>query len=124
MNQELQRRVQQLLDDLVQSGAEVGLQVAAYVDGALVVDAWAGVADAATRRPVDGATLFTAWSTTKGFVATCLHLLADRGRVDYDAPVATYWPEFAAHGKAAAKVRHALTHTAGIPYLPDDVTPR
>ena len=123
MNQDLQRRVQQLIDGLVESGEEVGLQVAAYVDGAPLVDAWAGVADEATRRPVDGETLFTAWSTTKGFVATCLHLLADRGRVDYDAPVATYWPEFAANGKAAVTVRHALTHTAGIPYLPDDVTP-
>ncbi|HZG66668.1 MAG TPA: serine hydrolase domain-containing protein [Herpetosiphonaceae bacterium] len=123
MDQDLQRRVQQLIDGLVESGEEVGLQVAAYVDGTLVVDAWAGVADEVTGRPVDGDTLFTSWSTTKGFVATCLHILADRGRVAYDAPVARYWPEFAANGKQAVTVRHALTHTAGIPYLPDGVTP-
>ncbi len=92
MDQDLQRRVQQLIDGLVESGDEVGLQVAAYVDGTLVVDAWAGVADEATGRPVDGDTLFTSWSTTKGFAATCLHILADRGCVDYDTPIAAYWP--------------------------------
>lgn len=115
--------VQQLLDSLVASGEEVGLQVAAYVDGELVVDAWAGIADETTGQPVTGETLFTCWSTTKGFAATCLHILADRGKIDYDTPIATYWPEFAANGKAAITVRHALTHTAGIPQMPAGVTP-
>jgi CubicO group peptidase (beta-lactamase class C family) len=119
----LQARVQDLLDGLVAPGDEVGLQVAACVDGRLVVDAWAGLADEATRRPVDGETLFTIMSTTKGFMATCLHLLAERGLVAYDAPIATYWPEFAANGKERATVRHALTHAAGVPHLPEDVTP-
>lgn len=114
--------IQPLIDDLVLSGEEVGLQVAAYVDGELVVDAWAGVADEVTGRPVAGDTLFTSWSTTKGFVATCLHILADRGQVDYDAPIATYWPEFSANGKEQVTVRHALTHTAGVPQLPANVT--
>lgn len=123
MKQELNDRVQALINILVESGQEVGLQVAAYVDGELVVDAWAGIADETTGRPVDGATLFTSWSTTKGFVATCLHILADRGLIDYDAPVATYWPEFAANGKEAVTVRHALTHMAGIPHMPEGVTP-
>jgi len=122
MNQDLQGRVQQLIDGLVESGEEVGLQVAAYVDGEPVVDAWSGVADEATGRRVDGDTLFTSRSTTKGFVATCVHMLADRGRLDYDAPIATYWPEFAANGKATATVRHALTHTLGLPHMPADVT--
>jgi CubicO group peptidase (beta-lactamase class C family) len=123
MNQALQERVQTLIDQLVDSGDEVGLQVAAYVDGELVVDAWAGVADEATGRTVDGDTLFTTWSTTKGFVATCLHILADQGRVAYDTPIAHYWPEFAAHGKESTTVRHALTHMTGIPQMPDGVTP-
>jgi CubicO group peptidase (beta-lactamase class C family) len=123
MKNELNDRVQALIDGLVEAGEEVGVQVAAYVDGELVVDAWAGLADEATARPVNGETLFTSWSTTKGFVATCLHLLADRGRVDYDAPVATYWPEFAANGKETVTVRHALTHSAGLPQMPDGVTP-
>ncbi len=115
--------VQQLLDELVASGEEVGLQAAAYVDGVLAVDAWAGVADSETQAPVTGDTLFTSWSTTKGWAATCLHILADRGAVDYDAPVATYWPEFAANGKAGVTVRHVLTHSAGLPAMPDAVTP-
>ena len=119
----LQERVQALIDGLVASGDEVGLQVAAYVDGEIVVDAWAGVADDTTGRAVNGDTLFTSWSTTKGFVSTCLHILADRGRVAYDAPIATYWPEFAANGKEGATVRHALTHMAGIPQMPDGATP-
>lgn len=123
MQNDLNHLIQNLLNELVESGEEVGLQVAAYVDGRLVVEAWAGLADEATGRPVDGETLFTSWSTTKGFVATCLHLLADRGLVAYDNPVATYWPEFAANGKAAITVRQVLTHSAGIPHMPAGVTP-
>lgn len=123
MSRDLNTAVQQLLDELIESGAEVGLQAAAYVDGQLAVDAWAGVADRADGTPVDGDTLFTSWSTTKGWAATCLHILADRGAVDYDAPVATYWPEFAANGKEGVTVRHVLAHTAGLPAMPDDVTP-
>lgn len=123
MSTPLNERVQQIIAEMTASGEEIGLQVAAYVDGVLVVDTWAGVADPSTGRMVDGDTLFTSWSTTKGFVATCVHILADRGRIEYDAPVATYWPEFAANGKAGVTVRHLLTHQAGIPHLPDDVTP-
>lgn len=115
--------VQQIIEGLVTSGQEVGLQVAAYLDGELAVDAWAGVADPATGIPVTPDTLFTSWSTTKGFTATCLHILADRGRVEYDAPVAQYWPEFVANGKEGVTVRHALTHQAGIPQMPAGVTP-
>ncbi len=119
----LQQRVQQIIDELVASGEETGLQVAAYVNGELVVDAWAGVADETTGRLVNGETLFTSWSTTKGFVATCLHLLADRDQVQYDTPVARYWPEFSANGKETVTVRDAITHRAGIPYMPTGVTP-
>jgi CubicO group peptidase (beta-lactamase class C family) len=115
--------IHQLLQDLVDSGQEIGLQVAAYVDGKLVVDTWAGLADGDTGRQVDGETLFSSWSTTKGFVATCVHLLAERGVIDYDAPIAQYWPEFAAHGKGTATVRHALIHAAGVPQLPPQTTP-
>jgi CubicO group peptidase (beta-lactamase class C family) len=119
---QLNQQVHQLISDLTGSGVEVGLQVAAYLDGELIVDTWAGVADETTGRPVTGETLFTSWSTTKGFVATCIHLLAERGQLAYDTPVATYWPEFAANGKAQLTVRHALTHTAGIPQMPAGVT--
>src|SRR5437899_3040888 len=96
--------VRPLLHELVESGEELGLQVAAYQDGRLVIDAWAGVADRATGRPVDGDTLFWVWSTSKGITATCAHILAERGQLDYDAPIARYWPAFAAAGKATATV--------------------
>src|SRR5688500_14636751 len=94
-------RVQARLEELVRAGTEVGLQVAAYVDGELALDAWAGLADRASGRPVDGETLFTVFSATKGVAATAVHMLADRGRLEYDAPVARYWPEFAQNGKGA-----------------------
>jgi CubicO group peptidase (beta-lactamase class C family) len=99
------------LQRLVDAGPELGLQVAAYVEGQLVVDAWAGV-------DVDGQTLFTASSTGKGVAATCVHLLVERGQLDYEAPVRRYWPEFGAHGKDRVTVRHVLSHSAGVPYPP------
>ena len=119
----LQPLVQGLIDEITAAGVETGLQVAVYLDGKLAVDAWAGIADPATGREVTGDTLFTSWSTTKGFVATCLHILADQGHIEYDRPIAAYWPEFAANGKAQVTVRHALTHMAGIPQMPTGVTP-
>jgi CubicO group peptidase (beta-lactamase class C family) len=119
---EANERVQPVLDQLVQGGTEVGLQVAAYLDGRLVVDAWAGMANPAAGRPVTGDTLFKAQSCTKGIVATCIHILADRGMLDYDMPIAHYWPEFATHGKERVTIRHALTHQAGIPQMPEQTT--
>jgi len=118
---DIQGHAQELLDDLVASGAERGMQLAVYVGDELVVDAWAGVADPATGRRVDGDTLFPVFSTTKGIVATAIHMLADRGALDYDSPIASYWPEFGAHGKERVTVRHALAHTAGVPQMPEGV---
>jgi CubicO group peptidase (beta-lactamase class C family) len=116
-------RVNKLLQQLIDNGEEAGLQAAAYLNGELVIDAWAGLADETTGRKVDGDTLFTVFSTTKGVTATCIHMLAERGKVDYDAPIAKYWPEFAANGKAKATVRHGLTHKVGIPLMPEASTP-
>lgn len=115
-----QGAVQAVLDALVRADLERGVQVAAYLDGDLVVDAWAGLAGPTAGQPVDGQTLFTAFSATKGITATAIHLLVGRGQLAYDDPVANYWPEFAAHGKARITVRHVLTHTAGIPQTPRD----
>lgn len=102
---------------------EVGIQVAAYLDGELIVDAWAGVADPDRGLAVGPETLFCPFSVTKAVTATALHVQAERGLVDYDAPVATYWPGFAANGKEAITVRHVLTHQSGVPWMPDGVTP-
>lgn len=115
--------VQRLLDDLVASGEEIGAQVAAHLDGELVIDAWAGTADVATGTPVDGDTLFHSYSTGKGMAATVVAWLVDRGLLEYDAPVARYWPEFGVRGKERTTVGHVLSHTAGLPYVRPDLSP-
>jgi CubicO group peptidase (beta-lactamase class C family) len=115
--------VQQALDYATSAGGEIGVQVAAYLNGKLVVDAWSGVADPATGRLVDGETLFNVYSVTKAVAVTALHILADRDHIDYDAPVARYWPEYGAHGKARTTVRDVLTHRACVPQMPEGVTP-
>lgn len=88
MSDRLQRQVRAAIDGLVSSGAERGLQVAGYRDGAQVVDAVAGVADPATGRPVASDTLFFSYSVGKGVAAAMVHVLAERGPIDYDTPVA------------------------------------
>ena len=115
--------VKGVLDDLIENGPEVGLQVAAYHHGKLVVDTWAGLADVESGRPVDSDTLFTSFSCTKGVTATAIHILVERGALAYDEPIAKYWPEFAQRGKQNATIRHGLTHRVGVPQMPDGVTP-
>ena len=117
-----QLSIQSALDTAVAEGRERGIRVSAYHHGKLVVDAWAGIADTATARPVDGETLFTVFSATKGIIATAVHVLADRGQLEYDRQVAHYWPEFGTHGKECITLRHMLAHQAGIPHLPDGTT--
>jgi len=73
---------------------EVGAGVAVALDGATVVDLWAGWADRERTRPWTRDTLVNVYSTTKGMAALCAHILADQGRLDLDAPVTEYWPEF------------------------------
>ncbi|PXX59861.1 CubicO group peptidase (beta-lactamase class C family) [Nocardia tenerifensis] len=86
--------------------------LAVYLHGAPVLDIWAGWADGDRRWHAD--TLALSYSTGKGVAATVVHRLAERGVLDYDAPVATYWPEFAAQGKDAITVRDVLNHRAGL----------
>lgn len=93
--------------------AEGGMAVAVYHRGELVVDVWTGSRDSA-GTPWTEDTMSMSFSTTKGVVATIVHRLVDRGLLDYDAPVATYWPEFAAHGKEHVTLRHLLTHQAAL----------
>ncbi|WP_455358644.1 serine hydrolase domain-containing protein [Streptomyces sp. SYSU K21746] len=93
---------------------ELGAAVSVQLGGETVVDLWGGWADAARSRAWERETLVNVWSTTKGSTALCAHILADRGLLDLDAPVATYWPEFGAAGKDALPVRHLLSHRAGL----------
>ncbi|GAA3799334.1 serine hydrolase domain-containing protein [Streptomyces chiangmaiensis] len=93
---------------------ELGAAVAVTLNGETVVDLWGGWADAARTRPWERDTVVNVWSTTKGPAALCLHILADRGLLDLDAAVTEYWPEFAAAGKGSVRVRHLLSHRAGL----------
>jgi CubicO group peptidase (beta-lactamase class C family) len=93
-----------------------GAAVAVYHQGELVVDAWTGTRNAA-GDPWQSDTMAMCFSTTKGVVATTVHRLVDRGLIDYDAPVAAYWPEFAAGGKERVTVRNLLDHSAGLHQL-------
>ncbi len=120
---EAQTRVQAVLDDLVARDVETGLQVAAYHHGEPIVDAWSGLADRQTGRLVDGDIIFCVYSAGKGVTSTVVHLLAERGLIDYDDPVARYWPEFGANGKDHITIRQVMTHTAGVPRLPEGIGP-
>jgi CubicO group peptidase (beta-lactamase class C family) len=122
MADSVQRQVARVLDELVDSGAERGIQVAAYHHGEQVVDAVAGVADPGTGRPVTSDTPFYNFSIGKGATATVAHLLVERGAFGYQTPVAELWPEFAAHDKHKVTVWHVLTHTAGVPGVPLETT--
>ena len=109
-----------LLSKYLNADDRYGGALCVYHRGEKVVDVWGG------RRDDNGSswaedTMAVSFSTTKGVTATALHILADRGLVDIDAPVATYWPEFAAAGKESVTVRHLLTHTAGLHKLRGNV---
>ncbi|MCF3129297.1 serine hydrolase domain-containing protein [Streptomyces olivochromogenes] len=106
--------VREAFEENFRDRGELGAAVSVSVDGEPVVDLWGGWADAARTRPWERDTLVNVWSTTKGPVALCAHLLADRGLLDLDAPVADHWPEFAAAGKEKVLVRHLLSHRSGL----------
>ena len=88
-----------------------------YLDGEPVVDVWTGWSDRRGRRRWSADTAPMVFSATKGVASTVIHRLADRGLIDYDAPVAEYWPEFRANGKAQITVRDVMRHRAGLSHL-------
>jgi len=107
-------RVKQAFVENFERRAEIGAAVAVTIAGRPVVDLWAGHSDAARTRPWRRDTIVNVWSSTKGLCALCAHRLADQGRLDFDSPVARYWPEFAAAGKASMPVKFLLSHKAGL----------
>ncbi|MEO8557964.1 MAG: serine hydrolase domain-containing protein, partial [Rhodospirillales bacterium] len=100
---------------------ELGASVCLSVGGKTVVDLWGGFADEARRTPWTRDTISIVFSCTKGATAICAHILKSRGLLDYDAPVARYWPEYAKAGKEATTVRMMLDHSAGVPVLREQV---
>ncbi len=110
-------RFEPLLDAFIDNFVtrrELGAGVAVYLEGRKVVDLWGGHRDPARTIPWGQNTMVGMASVVKGMLAFCLHLLADHGRLDYDQPVARYWPEFAQAGKERITVRQAISHHAAI----------
>lgn len=110
------------LDNFTTFG-ETGAALALVVDGTPVVDIWAGHRDRARTQPWTPDTIVNVYSTTKGMTAICANRLADQGKLDLDAPVAKYWPEFAQAGKEQLPVRYLLTHQAGLVALREFLPP-
>ncbi|HEV2783594.1 MAG TPA: serine hydrolase domain-containing protein [Actinophytocola sp.] len=104
------------------SGRDVGAGVTLYAGGRKVVDVWGGVADVRSGRPWTADTPAVVFSCSKGILAILAYLLVQRGRLELDAPVARYWPEFAGNGKGDIRVRWLLSHRAGLPAVDRDLT--
>ncbi|GIF48002.1 CubicO group peptidase (beta-lactamase class C family) [Asanoa ferruginea] len=118
---DIERQVAEVVERLVDDGAERGVQVAVYRHGEQIVDVAAGEADAG--RPVTADTLFHVTSTGKGVTSTVLHTLVSDDVLTYDLPIVDVWPEFGVNGKDRATLRDALTHSVGVPAVPVDTTP-
>lgn len=101
---------------------ELGASCSVYANGRPVVDIWGGIADSRTGKPWLEDTIAVVFSTTKGATAICAHMLVERGELDLDAPVATYWPEFGVEGKERLRVRWLLSHQAGLPAIDRTLT--
>lgn len=101
---------------------EVGAACCIYLDGKPIVDIWGGVAEVDPPRAWERDTIVITYSCTKGATAVMANKLIEEGRLDPDAPVAEYWPEFAANGKATIPVKWALSHRAGLAEVQGDLT--
>lgn len=107
-------RVREAFEQNFYVGADIGASVAIFVDGEPVVDLWGGYFDETYTRPFQRDSISHGFSSTKTITAVCALFLADRGEIDLDAPVAKYWPEFAAEGKGDVRVKQLLGHTSGV----------
>jgi CubicO group peptidase (beta-lactamase class C family) len=118
--------VRSALEENLSSGEELGASVFVDIDGETVVDLWGGHRDEQRTTPWTEDTITNVWSTTKTVTSLAALVLVERGKLDVFAPVARYWPEFAANGKEDVQVRHLLAHTSGVsgwdqPFTTDDL---
>ncbi len=116
-------RVRQAFSENFEQRGEIGAAVAITLDGRPVVDLWGGHFDQAKTKPWSRDTIANVFSTTKGLTAMCAHRLVDQGKLDLDAPVAGYWPEFAQAGKKNLPVSYLLSHRAGLPAVRKPLAP-
>lgn len=106
--------VRNLMAASIASGEDVGLSFTATIEGETVVDLWGGWANEEKTRPWERDTIVNVYSTTKTMTALTALLIADRGELDFDKPVAHYWPEFAQGGKESVTVAHLMSHASGL----------
>ena len=114
--------VRDVMATSLESGADVGASFCATIDGETVIDIWGGWADEAKTRPWEADTIVNVYSTTKTMTALTALLIADRGDLDFDAPVAKYWPEFAQNGKAEVTVAQLMSHSSGLSGWEEPIT--
>ncbi|MFT5287677.1 MAG: CubicO group peptidase (beta-lactamase class C family), partial [Planctomycetota bacterium] len=107
--------IRDLFEKSFDGDEEIGAAICFVLDGETVIDLWGGHYDKERTRPWERDTIVNTYSTTKGMTAICAHQAIERGLIDLDAPVAKYWPEFAAAGKSEIPVRWLLSHQAGLP---------
>jgi CubicO group peptidase (beta-lactamase class C family) len=107
--------VREIFEEQFEKNHEVGAAIAFSLNGVPVIDLWGGHVDKDQTRPWQRDTLVNTYSTTKGMTALCAHQLIERGKIDVDAMVADYWPEFAQAGKESIPVRWLMSHQAGLP---------
>ncbi|QEO14917.1 beta-lactamase family protein [Agromyces intestinalis] len=118
----LHHALHSLAETAIAAGTETGVQLTVFRDGRLVADVAAGTAEPRGARPVTPDTLVYSASTGKAVASTVAHVLVERGLFELDTPLVEFWPEFGAHGKQGITLRHVLTHSAGLPALPLDIT--
>jgi len=111
-----------ILEQQLEADYDLGASMALAVEGEVVLDVWGGWADEARTKPWEADTVTNVWSTTKTMTALSALLLVDRGTLDPDATVASYWPEFAQSGKEDIRVRHIMSHTSGVSAWTQPVT--
>ncbi len=109
------QRVKEAFAANFENHSEVGASLAVMLDGEMAVDLWGGYADGQRTRPWERDTIVNTFSTTKGMTAICANQLIEQGKLDPEAPVAQYWPEFAQAGKEKLPVKYLLSHRAGLP---------
>ena len=113
--------VKRLFNRQISEGLHPGAGLAVYRYGSLVLDIYGGVADSGTGRRVDDGTMFVLFSSTKPLAGSCIYMLKERGRLDWDDPVSKFWPEFGQNGKETVTIRHLLSHQGGFPDTPADL---
>ncbi|HEX8919626.1 MAG TPA: serine hydrolase domain-containing protein [Chloroflexota bacterium] len=117
------KEIAEIFEESFAAGRERGAALAVTVDGRLVVDVWGGTRDEEQSQPWERNTVVNVFSATKAVAALCAHHLAERGLLDLNAPVVTYWPEFGAAGKEEVTVSQLLDHSAGLPALREPLPP-